>query len=495
MSLPRLSSRALPAGVRRPSWDRAATPVRTAHLGVGAFHRCHGAEFLEDALEAGEDAGGIVGINLRPPALRDLLAPQDGLYLRTLRDAAGEESRVVGAILRVADAGADPEEALRWLASPGVTTATLTVTEKGYCHVPATGEPDWSNPDLIADARGGTRSAPGLLLAALRRRRESGAGAINLVSCDNVAGNGGVLRAVVRGLAAEADPGMLPWLDDHVAFPDTVVDRIVPAVDPADLDALARRIGVRDEAAVWGEPFRQWVIADDFRAPRPPWEAAGAEVVADPFPFEAAKMRLLNAAQTMLSLLGALFGHRLSWEAAADPALAAFARGTLGRETVPHLPPGGPEGRAYLGLSLARVGNRAVRHPCHQIATDTSRKLRQRVLDPLRERRRRDLPAPGLETAIGAWVAYLAAEAPAHGARWTVSDPVTEASRPLLARRGGDVEGFARDVLGIEAVLGADLGRDGALAARVGRAARRLLAGDRGALTQGLDGTGGEGAP
>ena len=57
-----------------------------------------------------------------------------------------------------------------------------------------------------------------------------------------------------------------------------------------------------------GEPFRQWVIEDDFNRPRPRWDMAGAEFVRDVEPYEFVKMRVLNACQTALSYLGALSG-------------------------------------------------------------------------------------------------------------------------------------------------------------------------------------------
>lgn len=467
----------LPPEVRRPGWLRGATRVRGVHIGIGAFHRAHQAEYMEDLLEAGWD-GALVGINLRPPALSRLLAPQDGFYTRTLRDGDAAETRLIGAVRGVVDAWDNPVGAADWLANPEVTTVTLTVTEKGYCHVPSTGLLDHDHPDIRADLAQGleaARSLPGFLLGALRIRQREVGGPIDLVSCDNVAGNGRVLRAVVTGLAEAAAPDLLPWIEDQVGFPSTVVDRIVPATSAADLDALEARLGLRDEAAVFGEPYRQWVIEDAFRAERPAWEAAGAEIVADVAAHVAIKMRVLNGAQTMLSLLGPLRGHEFSFQAATDPVLRDFVRGTLARETLPHLPPAqGLEPAAYLGTSLARVANSAIRHRCHQIATDTSQKIRPRLLEPLRARRAAGLPAPGLETGVAAWLAYVAASAPEFGGRWTVDDPVMARLLPLP----GDIDGLATRLLGREDVFGTDLAQDDGFRARVANRARELIGGD-----------------
>jgi fructuronate reductase len=295
------------------------------------------------------------------------------------------------------------------------------------------------------------------------------------VSCDNVAGNGRVLEAVVRGMAEAAAPDLLPWIDDHVAFPTTVVDRIVPATSAEDLLWIEERIGLRDEAAVFGEPFRQWVIEDSFRADRPAWEEAGANIVRDATPHVAIKMRVLNGAQTMLSLLGALVGHEFSWQAAADPVLRGFVRRALAEETLPHLPPA-PDlaGQAYLDTSLQRIANPAIRHRCHQIATDTSQKIRPRLLDPIRARRAAGLPAVGLEAGVAAWLAYVAASQAGSGARWTVDDPVMSRLLPLP----DDINGLATKLLGQEDVFGTDLARDEGFRARVTTCARALLAGD-----------------
>ncbi len=477
---PRLSGETLarlPPEVRRPNWLRAVPRVRTVHIGVGAFHRCHQADVMEDLLEAGHDAA-LVAINLRPPRLGDLLAPQDGFFTRTLRDGAGSGTRLIGAIRGVVDALENPGGALDWLSTPEVTTVTMTVTEKGYCHIPATGSLDPSQPDVqadLADDLRAPRSLPGFLVAALRVRQAEGGGPLNLVSCDNVARNGQVLRSVVRGMAEAGAPDLLPWIDDFVAFPTTVVDRIVPATSDEDLSQLEDRIGLRDEAAVFGEPFRQWVIEDDFRADRPAWEEAGVEIVSDAGPHIAIKMQVLNGAQTMLSLLGALAGHEFSWQAASDPMLRAFVHRALAEETLPHLPAApGLAGTAYLDTSLRRVANPAIRHRCHQIATDTSQKIRPRLLEPIRARRAARLASAGLETGVAAWLAYVAASGTGYGTQWVVDDPIVGRLLPLPQ----DINGLATKLLGQEDVFGTDLARDEKFRARVTTRARALLAGD-----------------
>ena len=448
----------LPQGIARPSCDRDALPVRVAHLGVGAFHRAHQAEYLEELIEGGHWRGAEVGLNLAPPVLGDTLGPQGGLYSRTVAEADRTETRVLGAITQWADGAAGSA----WLSDPGVSVMTLTVTEKGYCHVPATGVLDMGHPGVLADLGGSAaQTVPGFLVAALAAR--AAAGALALVSCDNIAGNG----AVVREMAEMTAPHLLPWIDDHVSFPGTMVDRIVPATIPGDLAAVTARLGLTDAAPVRGEAFRQWVIADDFRSDRPPWAAAGAEIVADVAAHEMVKMRVLNAAQTMLALLGALRGHEHTHQAVADAGLAAFVTATLRDETLPHLPvAAGMPHAPYLATVMARIANRAIQHRCQQIATDTSQKIRLRILDPLRTRRALGLAAPGLETGLAAWLAYLRA------GRWEVFDPVAAEVAVIAQAPPGP---FVAGVLGIGAIFGDDLGRDEGRVARLTAKVARLL--------------------
>ncbi|MCX7888617.1 MAG: mannitol dehydrogenase family protein [Rhodobacteraceae bacterium] len=479
----------VPAAIRRPNYDRAGLGIACLHLGVGAFHRCHQAEYMEDLLASGLSRGGLFGVNLAPPALGPMLGRQDGLYSRTLHDGTASETRVIGAILKVADGAA---AALALLADPAISTVTLTVTEKAYCHVPATGELDEARAEVAADladladpadpaGQGGPASLPGLLACGLARRARARAGPINLISCDNLPANGAILARVVRGFAGRALPGLAGWIEDNVAFPATMVDRIVPATTAAGLDSVAARLGLRDEAAVQGEPFRQWVIEDAFRAPRPRWEAAGVEIVADVGPHVLTKMRVLNAAQTMLALAGALAGHDFTHEAAADRALARWVGRTLAAETLPHLPPApGMAPGPYLAASLARIANAGIAHRCHQIATDTSQKIRQRLLDPIRACRGAGAPHPGLTRGVGAWIAYLARSGPDFGARWTVSDPVMARAGPAILRHGRDIAGLTREILSQADIFGPDLSGDAAFAAEVTAAAQGLLDAPRG---------------
>ena len=449
----------LPASVRRPGYDVASLKVGMAHIGVGAFHRCHQAEYTDDMLEECFGPWGVLGVNMRPPRLAEVLSPQDNLYTRTLKSGSSTETRVIGCLRRVLDVetAVEAELAIAALAAPQIGVITLTLTERGYCHIPATGRLDPANDDVLHDlaAPAQPRSALGLLAAVLNRRRRNAAPPLTIMSCDNLPANGRLLQRVLMEFVCERDHDLCRWIEDQATFPCAMVDRIVPATTPADMETCAARLGMLDQAAVVGEPFRQWVIEDRFAGAKPPWHLAGAQLVANVEPYERIKMRVLNATQSTLSHLGPFLGHSFSCEAAADPTLSELVRRMLVEEiaqTLPELPDMAVT--PYIRTTFERVANKAIRHRCHQIGADGSQKIVQRLVNPLRELSQRGRPAPKLTLAVAAWIAYVLAGASVFGARWTPSDPFARQIVSLGEGCQGDLRTLAEKIVGITAIFG-----------------------------------------
>ncbi|MBX3580453.1 MAG: mannitol dehydrogenase family protein [Rhizobiaceae bacterium] len=480
------------AFTKTPAYDRAATRIGFAHIGVGAFHRCHQAEYNEDALEAGADDRTEIGVNLRPPSIENQLTPQDGLYTRLLVEGEETEARVIGSIRNVLDAERDHAAAVTALADPGIDVVTMTVTEKGYCHIPSTGALDWQRPEIEEDVRrsAGRLSLPGFLAEVLARRMASNA-PVTLVSCDNIPGNGHILKTVVSDFVEADDRALHAWVADNVRFPSTMVDRIVPATRPEDLKRAEELTGLRDEGVVVGETFRQWVVEDDFNRPPPRWDFAGAEFVGDVEPYEFIKMRVLNACQSALSYLGALAGLGTTYDDVSDPLLRGFVERMILSESAAVLPDvSDMQVAPYLKLTLQRLANPAIRHTNHQIATDGSQKINQRILQPLRERMAKGLASPLLEAAIGGWVAYLAKSQPAFGAAWQAHDQIMPFVVETARRASGDLDAFVRLFVGNRAIFGDTLADDPRFAARIVTAARAMAADDvRKALGAAMDET------
>jgi fructuronate reductase len=299
---------------------------------------------------------------------------------------------------------------------------------------------------------------------------------VTLISCDNIPGNGHILRNVVSSFAEAADRPLATWISDNVRFPSTMVDRIVPATRPEDLKHVEELAGYRDEGVVVGEPFRQWVIEDDFNRPRPRWDVAGAEFVRDVEPYEFIKMRVLNACQTALSYLGALSGLGTTCDDVHDPLLKDFARRMILSESAAVLPDvPSMQVAPYLDLTISRLANPAIRHSNHQIATDGSQKINQRILQPLRDRMARGFSSPLLEVAISGWVAYLAKSQPAFGAAWAASDQIMPFVADIAKKSQGDIGVFTRLFIGNRAIFGDTLADDAKLVARVNSGARTML--------------------
>lgn len=441
------------AAVAKPGYDRLMLRPRIVHLGLGAFFRAHGAVYTEDA---GGDWG-IVGVSLQRPDQRDRLTPQDGLYTTLERDGAGTRARVIGSVLSVLVAPEDPNTVVAALAAPLTSIVSLTVTEKGYCHNPATGRLNPSHPDIAHDLAhpDAPRSAVGFIVAGLAARRAAHLKPFAVVTCDNLPANGGLLAELVRDFAAARDPALADWIALNVAFPATMVDRIVPAMTPADRDDAQAATGLSDAAPVSHEPFRQWVIEDRFAgADRPLWETAGAQIVADVAPFEHMKLRLLNGAHSALAYLGYLAGYETIFDTVSDPVMNGFVR-RLWAEIVPMVPPPpDTDLRSYTQDLLLRFANPRVRHRTWQIAMDGSQKLPQRLLGTIRERLHTGLPIPSLALAVAAWIRYVAGIDEA-GQPIDVRDPLA-ARLHALANSENPVE----SVLTVREIFGNDLPAD-----------------------------------
>ena len=412
--------KSLPASVQAPGYDRTAVHPGILHVGTGNFHRAHQAVYTDDIL--GEDPRwGIIGASLQSKVARSRLQPQDYLYTLCEREDEGHSLRVIGSIQDMLTLQQQRPELIEAIARPEIKVITLTITEKGYCHT-SEGRLDDSNPSVKQDLQQSDQpgTAPGVILAGLARRRNSGGGPISIISCDNLQGNGDVTRQVVLDFAERLDPGLASWCRDHVTFPSSMVDRIVPRTTTDDIDRLATR-GLDDLAPVICEPFRQWVIEDNFAAARPPWEAAGAELVRNVAGFEKAKLRLLNATHSALAYLGMLCGYDTIHEAMADKALAGFAHRLMTAEIAPLLTvPAELNLDTYIESILQRFANPAIAYRCAQVATDGSQKLPVRIFPSLQASLTAGRSPDGLAIVVAAWLQSLTSPRIAA----TFSDPV-----------------------------------------------------------------------
>ena len=431
---------ALPPGVARPGYDRAAARVGVLHLGVGAFHRAHQAVVFDDALNAGDLRWAVLGASLRSPGVRDQLSPQDGLYSVAVREGDVSRIRIIGAIQRVLVAPESPAALVAAMADPDVHLVTLTVTEKGYRLDPASGALMIDDPDVAADLSdlSAPRTAPGFITAALAARKAAGTGPFTVISCDNLPHNGARIRQAVLQMAEYVDADLRAWIETEGAFPQTMVDRIVPSTTPDDVAGLETRLGLIDQGMVKTEPFTQWVIQDWFAGTRPDFENLGVQITADVAPWEDAKLRLLNGAHSAIAYLGALAGLEYVDQVVALPAYARFVEGLWDEAESTLTPPPGLDPVAYRGDLMRRFANSALKHRTFQIAMDGSQKLPQRLLAACAERLKAGRSIDALALAVAGWMRWQDGVDDA-GNAFVVDDPLAaETARRVTAAASAD---------------------------------------------------------
>ncbi|MGL4637925.1 MAG: mannitol dehydrogenase family protein [Beijerinckiaceae bacterium] len=451
----------LPASIRRPDYDPSAITPGIVHLGIGAFHRAHQAVYIDDLLRQYPDWA-IIAASLRSPATADALNPQDGLYTVNVSGPDGLSRRIIGSVRKVLVCPADTAALLDTMSDPAIRIVMMTVTEKGYCHDPATGKLDEAHVDVLADLANpnNPRSVPGLLVEALRRRRVAGVAPFTVVCCDNLPSNGRTVKRIVSRFAQLRDAELGEYVSKHVAFPCTMVDRIVPATTDEDRLATTKDLGVEDRWPVAAEPFSQWVVEDHFPSGRPPLETVGVQMVADVAPFERMKLRMLNGSHSTLAYLGYLAGHETVAEAIANPVIHRLVHRLMTEEIIPTLNvPEGTDLGAYRDALLSRFANPGLRHRTWQIAMDGTQKLPQRLLGTIRDRLARDQSIDCLAMGVAGWMRYVMGRDEQGGAI-DVRDPMAETLAAVSQQHGHDAGQYSRALFAIEAVFGADLPAD-----------------------------------
>ncbi|TPD95546.1 mannitol dehydrogenase family protein [Pantoea vagans] len=457
----------LPAEVQRPTYDRSNLKTRMVHIGFGAFHRAHQALCSDKLAEQGSDWG-YCEVNLNSGNLIQALREQNLLYTLTEMADDSLQTRVIGVITQALHGKSDGIEAvINAMSQPEMAIVSMTVTEKGYCHQPASGNLNPDHPDIVHDLQNpdSPRSLPGLILAAIRRRRKQDLPAFSVMSCDNMPENGHVIRNVIVQLAQYQDPALADYIQQHITFPSTMVDRIVPAMTDAAFAALNARLGCSDPVAVEAEPFFQWVIEDNFVNGRPAWEKAGAELVSDVLPYEEMKLRMLNGSHSFLAYLGFLAGYEYISDCMADPHFRAAARSLMVDEQAPTLRTQGVDLNAYADSLIARYENRAIKHRTGQIATDGTQKLPQRMLDSLRWHLQRGSDCDLLLLGVAGWMRYVGG-IDEKGQPIEIRDPMKAQLAECVAS-SEEGEARVRALLSMREVFGDDLAQNADVVGRL----------------------------
>ena len=445
--------------IKLPSYARSG-PTGVVHLGLGAFHRAHQALVFDGLLQSGDARWAVLGVAMRSTALADALAAQDGLYAVQIASSAGAHWQLGGAIFRTCVAAREPATVVQAMAAPATRWVTLTVTEKGY-----------------------TAELGALLVQGLAARRAAGGSGLTLASCDNLSNNGRRLQALCVEAAQAQDATATPpalrtaaaqqpgatlahWITAHCAFPNSMVDRIVPAATPERLAAAARALGVQDQAALGTEAFWEWVIERRFvdAADGEFLASMGVTVVDDVGPFEEAKLRLLNGSHSAMACIGAVAGLPVIGECAGQPAVRGFIHGLMTHEVGPHLRR--PDWLAYRDALMVRWDNPALQHSVHQIATDSSQKIPQRWPPSVLAQMKAGQPYERLAFSAAIWMRYLRG-VDEKRQPYPINDPMAQRLQALAVANAGNDAATVQALGTLPEVWGDALAQQPAWLARV----------------------------
>lgn len=394
--------------IDRPHYDRSSLTAGIVHIGVGNFHRAHQAWYLHRLMQAGQAHDwAIIGAGVRAydATMREKLLDQDCLTTLIQLDPKTVSAEVIGSMINYLPIEEGNAPLIAQMADPAIRIVAMTVTESGYYIDPVTNAFDAAHPDMQHDAANPDtpRSAFGAIVAALRARRNAGHAAFTGLSCDNVQGNGDIMRQTVVSLAGMSDPALADWIDANATFPNSMVDCIAPATGPKEL-ALAESFGIKDAAAVTHEAFRQWVIEDKFCAGRPDWDQIGATFSDDVHSYETMKIRILNAGHQVIANVGEILGLETIAECMAHPAIRPFFGKVERTEIAPTVAPvPGKTPAEYVDLIEQRFSNPRIVDTTRRVSFDGSARHPGFVLPIVRDQLAANRSVEGLALVEALW--------------------------------------------------------------------------------------------
>ena len=414
MRLNKVNLRRFSDAVRIPTYDCNTLSPGILHLSVGNFHRGHMAVYLDELFEQGEDLDwAVVGAGLRPSAadMRETLKAQD--YLTTVVELAPTaiSAQIIASMIDFLPS--DPNLIYDALSDGKIRIVSLTITESGYYIDAATGEFEADHPEMISDAKSPDTPASlfGVIVKALKARRDAGIEPFTVLSCDNLPGNGNLTGQTVIGLAGLSDPELAEWIAASVSFPNSMVDRIVPATTDRERRLVEDHFGIIDELPVVCEPFRQWVVEDDFPSGRPHLEKVGVEFVTDVTGYELMKLRILNAAHASMCYPALLLGHHFVHDAMADPDIFRWIKTLLTNEAIPTLKPlPSVDYHQYLDRVLERFSNPEIGDTMSRIAEEGSERQPKFILPAVIDALDAGKSVDGFALEIALWCRYCLAE-------------------------------------------------------------------------------------
>ncbi|MFN0194739.1 MAG: mannitol dehydrogenase family protein [Aestuariivirga sp.] len=396
-----------------PKYKRQSLSPGILHIGTGNFHRAHQGAYLDGLFNTGKGHDwAIVGTGVRDADKQMMEALKDQDYLTTLveQEAATSRARITGVMIDFISPN-DRSLLVKTLADPKTRIVSLTVTEGGYFIDPATGVFNPDDPQIKQDGANSNdpRTAFGLIALGLARRRASGIKPFTVMCCDNIPHNGVVTKNAVAGVARLSDRGLASWIEDNVAFPNAMVDRITPATTDRERKMLLQDYDIEDNWPVYCEEFIQWVLEDEFCNGRPALEEVGVQFVPDVTPFEFMKIRILNGGHATIAYPGRLLDVHFVHDAMNHPLIGGFFAKLEREEIMPTVPPvPGVVLDDYIQLIHRRFSNPKIGDTIARLAFDGSNRQPKFIVPVVRDQLSAGRSVNGLALESALWCRHCA---------------------------------------------------------------------------------------
>ncbi len=395
-----------------PTYDRGELKPAIVHIGLGHFVRAHLAMYLDRLAEQGGDWGiWGAGISSLPSPTLDVMAAQDCLYTLTEKNSDGStKSQVIGSVIGVDKAEVNGQPLISRIADASTKILSLTITEGGYGIDAVTGKFSGSADKLITADMADPNSAQswlGILIQAIRIRKNENRGALTLMSCDNIPHNGHVAKDAVIGFAKVVAPDLVSWIESNMSFPNSMVDRVTPGTKDEDRAFIQEKFGYTDGWPVACEPYVLWVLEDDFANGRPDFEKAGVMLVPDVLPYELMKLRLANGTHQALCYFGYLVGHTYVHEAIHDSDIQRLLLKYIDEEAVPTLAAvPGFDLNEWGRIVIDRFGNPQIKDTLARICAETSDRIPKFMLPVVRDQLKAGRSAAMCAAVLASWSRY-----------------------------------------------------------------------------------------
>lgn len=411
MKLSNTTLKQLPDDIGRPLYNRSELTAGIVHIGCGNFHRAHMAVYLDDLFNTGRSHDwAIIGAGVRDgdAHMRELLLEQDCLSSVIELDPAGINARVVGSMIDFIPVQSGNAALIATMSQAAIRIISLTVTEGGYFIDPNTGRFNAQHPDIIHDSKNPDHpeTAFGAIIAALKLRKQQGLPPFTVMCCDNVPDNGHVTHDTVVSLCALSDPDFSTWIAANVAFPNSMVDRITPATGERE-KRLAVSLGLNDKAPVTCEPYRQWVVEDNFPNGRPELDKVGVTFTDQVHRFETMKIRILNGGHAIIAYPAGLRDIQFVHEAMQDVQISRFLDHIETKEILPVVPPvPNTNLETYKDLVIQRFSNPDIGDTIRRLCLDGSNRQPKFIIPTIQEVINKGGDANGLILLSALWCRY-----------------------------------------------------------------------------------------